>query len=163
MVAAFCASAGYSFTAWEPDNGIDYSIRKFGGPFRRGPVLDVQVKSTFDLNRVGDQWKYRLDERAFQDLSAVDYQGPPALLFVVKVPEDRHQYVLPPSGDSTGFRAPILWVSLEGTDDGVPRKETRTISIPCTNILTAEVLDAQYEKAAQGFTPIVPRQTGGGL
>jgi hypothetical protein len=122
----------------------------------------VQVKSTTDLTRAGDHWKYELNERTFQDLSTVDYQGPPALLFVVKVPKDRDQYVLPLPEDHIGFRTPILWISLEGMGDGTPRKRSRTISIPCTNILTAEVLDEQYGKAAQGFTRL-PRQTGGGL
>ncbi|MEU6250462.1 DUF4365 domain-containing protein [Glycomyces sp. NPDC047010] len=162
MVRAICAAAGFTLAPWEPDNGIDFSIRRLSGRLRRGPVLDVQVKSSRTMKLAGDDWRYELDEQAFQDLSRTDSQGPPAYLFLVRVPKIQHEYM--PSGmPGTSFKAKTYWHSLEGMDDGVPHKRSRTISVPCEQVLTVESLIELYNKACQGFTPTVPGQMRGGV
>ncbi|WP_112133733.1 DUF4365 domain-containing protein [Glycomyces dulcitolivorans] len=161
-VEALCIAAGLNLAKFKRDDGTDYMIRRSGAKRRTAPYLDVQVKSCSVLREVGDFWRYDLDARAFEDLSMVDYQGPPAYLFLVRVPKSQSRYTV---AAETGLhlRAATYWLSLEGENDGVRRSTTRTVSVPRANLLTADALAELFDRAAKGLAPTVSEQPRGGI
>lgn len=126
-------------------SGIDIIIRapdRINGIF--SPTIDAQVKCTSRDVVKKKCIKYPLEVKNYKRL--IGLAQSPQILIIVLFPNDINE-CLKITSDSTLLNRCGYWISLQGKED-VNNKNTITIDIPKTNILTPEILKNIIEEHA---------------
>ncbi|WP_206410918.1 DUF4365 domain-containing protein [Lysobacter enzymogenes] len=137
-VGALAAQAGINSAKMAVDNDsvdILFAGKDFPGIFR-DPQVNFQLKCTHQDFRVGENIRYPLDRKNYDDLRATNLSNP-RYLAVLEVPElcDEWAHHL---DDGMLLKSKCYWVSLKGlpkVDQG-----TVTVSVPLTQRLTSASL-----------------------
>lgn len=141
---AVAASAGYVVALRTFDrDGVDLTIEA-GDTFR--PKLDVQLKATINLDKVGDSFRYACKQRNY-DLLRIETQTP-RILVVLRLPQSKGEW-LTLTPENLILRNCAFWVSLAGFPATENRTST-TVDIPVTNTFDTETLRKLMEKSRTG-------------
>ena len=150
-VYAIAAAAGYAFqrTTTPLDQlGIDLILTGVGIQGLMGfPQLYVQLKCTSRELLDQNYLKYPLRIKNYNELRAPN-QYPPLILVVVVVPDNVLDW-LNQSEEQLCLRRCGYWISLAGAAS-TENQETVTVSIPRSNIFTANQLQHLMQRIARG-------------
>ncbi|NKK59857.1 DUF4365 domain-containing protein [Rhizobium leguminosarum bv. viciae] len=129
------------------DRQFDYG---FDGTFRgvsirgsrrveNGFPLDYQLKCTKNWSHEGDNVAYNIETKTYNDLVTRDPEGLGAVLILLCVPEEQHQWAVF-SEEFMTLRRCCYYTILSG--DPVPNENSKKkILIPRANVLTADALN----------------------
>jgi hypothetical protein len=131
-VRAVIAAAGCVASDPSTDtDSIDLSVKARKEPdFPMRPQLDLQLKSTFTIEEVGETIPYALKVKNFDELR--ETTSVPRLLVLVLIPKDFDQWS---THDPTGLilRRCGYWMDLEGAGPK-DNEHTVTVHIPSKNL-----------------------------
>lgn len=147
-IRALAAAAGLVTTVPAPDiECVDLIIRA-PSKRRRGPQLDVQVKTHVHvIPRPGEMhFSYPLDVNSYQQLREPSENGVPHILMVVLVPL-QPEWVAQMADHIKLFRR-AYWISLAGQPN-TTNSETISVHVPTAQVLGVESLTALMEQVAQ--------------
>lgn len=147
-VHAIASAAGYTTAKPEiDDDSIDIFIRSRAkhGP-RKAPQIDAQLKATADFNIVGNEFKFDLSPKNYDDLRDDDVITP-RILIVMLVPRDALEWVTC-DDDGITLQKRAYWLSLKGLK---PKSNTTSIrvSLPTTNVFNISSLHELMNKAGR--------------
>lgn len=111
------------------------------------PILYIQVKCTSRNILNENSLRYPLNIKNYEELSA-NNTYPPRIIIVVTVP-DRPNNWLEQTEAELCLKRCAYWISLKGAAP-TDNKETVTISIPRTNIFSADALTTIMQRIATG-------------
>jgi hypothetical protein len=111
------------------------------------PILYLQVKCTSRDILNENSLRYPLNIKNYQELSA-NNAYPPRIIIVVVIPDRVNDWLQQTEAELCLKRC-AYWLSLEGAA-ATDNKESVTISIPRTNIFSAETLIAIMQRIATG-------------
>ena len=138
------SAAGYTLAEQNFDrDGVDVQVRA-GGAMR--PSLDIQLKATVRLAKVGANWRFPLPKRNY-DLLRVRTQVR-RVLVVLDLPRDEGCW-LSVSAERLVMRRCAYWVALTGAPES-GNKRTVTVSIPTANRLDVPALKNLMARARSG-------------
>jgi len=111
---AVAAVAGFTCYKPEPDtDSVDWGIAAVGGKgTTMSPKVELQLKCTGRDMMDGDEIKYPLKMKNYDDLRAENYQVP-RILVVVMVPKESAEWLVH-SEEQLAMRHCGYWVSLRG-------------------------------------------------
>lgn len=131
---AIVAKCGINF--WKPcqDIGMDYSLEdavyEGGRIVSLGHKLDVQLKSTCRAVVTDEAVRYRLDRRAFDNLSRTDV-GTPRILVLCVLPRSEKDWVTADE-ERLCLRTAAYWMSLRGAKMTGSSSSTSQGEVPIT-------------------------------
>ncbi|MEG4988755.1 DUF4365 domain-containing protein [Microcoleus sp. BR0-C5] len=111
------------------------------------PILYLQVKCTSRDILNENSLRYPLNIKNYEELSTSNAY-PPRIIIVVSVPDRVNDWLQQTEAELCLKRC-AYWISLEGASP-TDNKETVTISIPRTNIFSAETLTTIMQRIATG-------------
>ena len=152
-VTAVATGAGCGVTRIEPDiDSLDLELRRrdIGTPVR-SPQVDVQLKATYTDNLHPTSLSYALDKRTYDNLRDPN-RGVPCILVVVRIPPRLEDWTHHDE-DRLLIRRCGYWVSLRGMPNLPDGQQTRTISIPRTQVFDVVGCDALFARLANGQLP----------
>lgn len=143
-VHAVAATAGYVIAIKNFDrDGVDLTIEA-GGLAR--PKIDLQVKATINLPRIGDVFKFPLKRRNYDHL-IIETQTP-RILVVMHLPEKKEGWVNV-GVESLIVRNCAYWVCLTGAPP-TDNVATITVDIPASNHFSVKCLIELMDKSRTG-------------
>jgi hypothetical protein len=143
--AAIAAGAGY--VTYVPDvdrDSVDIGFNA-GGDMR--PNLQVQLKSTINLRKVGDVFKFQLQKKNYDDLRARTQV--PRILVVLDLPRSEKTW-LNISVKRLIIRRCAFWMSLNGMPALPEQRQSITLDIPSDNRFDVESLKEIMQMARSG-------------
>lgn len=145
-VAAVAAGAGFTTAAPDFDrDSIDICLSA-GGAMR--PNIHAQLKSTINLRIVGEEFKFVLKRKNYEDLRAPTQV--PRILIVLALPRSQSSW-LNISAQRLILKKCAYWISLKGQSDLPERQQSATVSIPASNIFDVDTLVGLMDKARLGI------------
>lgn len=144
-VHAIAARAGYMTSAPLPDRGgVDLRIQAGGG---MRPALDLQLKATFNLTRLGDGYiRFRLKSGDYNRLCCQTQT--PSLLVVLNLPKDYKRWITV-TENRLVLRHAAYWQNFQRSER-TKNKKSITIRIPEENLFNVESLRCLMEQSRGG-------------
>lgn len=123
----------------EDDNGVDYrlikNIERNGRIYDAGSVLEFQIKSTKNWSDDGQNIKYSLESKTYNDIVSRNKIGGVRLILVIMcLPEQQEEWV----GffdDKIEFKNNLYWFYTDSDELLESEKSKKTISVPKVNVL----------------------------
>jgi hypothetical protein len=149
---AVAAVAGFALAKPEvDDDSIDWIIAARGaGSLLRRPRVEVQLKCTAQDLRQEEHLHFPLDIKNYNDLRETNLLVP-RILIVVLVPEQLEDWLIQ-SETEMALRHCGYWVSLRGRA-ATSNRETVTVLVPRSQMLTPEALRGILERIGSGGVP----------
>lgn len=150
-VGALAAQAGINSATPEVDNdSIDIMLvgKDFAGLIRE-PQISFQLKCTHKNLRVGDNIRFPLGRKNYDDLRDLRV-GVPRYLAILEVPEncdDWSHHI----DEGMLLRSRCFWVSLKGLPD--VEQDSITVSVPLAQRLTSSALAELLSLASERRDP----------
>ena len=143
-VQVVAAAAGYTLAEQNFDrDGVDLQVRA-GGALR--PSLDLQLKATARLARVGTDWRFDLPKRNYDLLR--ERTLVPRILVVLNLPAEEGDW-LSISEEELVLRRCAYWADITDAPES-DNERTVTISIPEHNRFDADALKRLMDRARKG-------------
>jgi hypothetical protein len=150
MVAS---AAGVTLLDWRTDYGaIDVTVKSLVdysciGGFQ--PQFDLQLKCTFQdgSNRQGDHLSWQVNRRTYEKLANPN-RATPAILGVMVVPEEPGLW-LDHNTEGLLARSHMYWIRAKDFPSLPDGQESKTISIPKANILSAGAVLNLMQEASE--------------
>jgi hypothetical protein len=151
-VQAVAATAGYSCTTpVVDDDSVDVTIAsKSSKGTIRSPRVEAQIKSWTTPLTVGEEWRYPLKIKNYDDLR-VENVLVPRILVLVLVPADLDEWV-ELSHDETMIRNCGYWASLRGMGPTM-NEATVTVPVPRAQQLTVAAVESIMDRVGAGGLP----------
>jgi len=151
-VAAVAAGAACGMTRPDPDNdSVDLSLKqKTIDGVRRSPQLDLQIKATSANCIGGEEVKFPLIIKNYEELRPTNLLIP-RILVVVVMPDDIIEWL---DHDETmlALKKCGYWVSLYGAPS-TSNTTSITISLPRTQVFGVQALDQIFVRLSSGGMP----------
>ncbi|MBA4066525.1 MAG: hypothetical protein C0501_23035 [Isosphaera sp.] len=148
---AVAAVAGCTWSAPEPDYGVDLTVRRVGRRAGRylpvGRAVDLQLKSTAAGVPGPDHVGYDLDMRVY-DLLRRATRAAPALLILYVLPADPADW-LDQTEERLLLRGCAYWLSLRG-EPASANTSTIRVWVPRANAFTPAALGRIMDAAGRG-------------
>ncbi|MEN9855699.1 MAG: hypothetical protein RL186_509 [Pseudomonadota bacterium] len=139
-LTALAARAGCQIFETKVDrNGIDATLSAIKGTSAK---LDVQLKATAAPVYSDDHLAFDLEVHTYNKLREPNTQSP-AVLVVLVLPEDTHQWLVNTYDDMV-LRSRAHWVNLAGAPAST-NAATQRVHLPRTQVLNTEVLVGLFE------------------
>lgn len=139
-IRALASCAGLSSGDWSVDNDcIDITLKGTGylKPRIRNPSIDIQLKATETLRKIGDHFAYEINIRTYDHLRDESVSSPQYLM-VLHLPKDHSEWV-DHNGEGVTLKNKCYWVSLRGLAESANTTSV-TVKIPENQIVTVDVL-----------------------
>lgn len=149
-VCAMAAQAGLNrVDASVDDDSVDVSFKTRGFRQRsvRNPQIDFQLKCTSQELIHGDELRFPLSRKNYDDLRGDDVVCP-RYLAVLVVPEDVQSWI-ENNNDSISLLRNCYWVSLRDAEE-TQNTNSVTVRIPLAQRLTSQVMRQMIERASEG-------------
>lgn len=149
-VCAMAAQAGLNrVDARVDDDSVDVSFKSRGFHQRavRNPQIDFQLKCTSQELIHGDELRFSLSRKNYDDLRG-DNLICPRYLAVLVVPPNVQQWI-ENNGDSISLLRSCYWVSLRDAEE-TQNAHNVTVRIPLAQRLTSQVMRQMIERASEG-------------
>ena len=144
-VRAIAAQAGYATSAPSLDrSGVDLSIHA-GGAMK--PALDLQLKASVNLEKLGDGFVRHKLKRNNYDLLRIGTQTP-RLLVVLDLPTDRDRWVTV-TEEKLILRNRAYWLSLQGFPE-TANVASITVKIPEANLFNVDSMRHLMDQSRRG-------------
>lgn len=148
FLLAVAGAAGCAVSLRRPDDdSIDWTL---SCRLSRRPKLDVQMKTWTGDDESGEEMRYPLKRKNYNDLILTDVLSP-RVLILVTLPRDISDWIVL-SPQQLILRRCGYWVSLAGqpTSDN---DTSVTVSVPRVNVLTIEALQGLMQRINDGGAP----------
>lgn len=148
-IRALASCAGLVSGEWTVDNDcIDITLKGIGypKPYIRNPGIDIQLKATESLRKVGDCFAYDINIRTYDHLRDKDVSYPQYLM-VLHLPKNLSDWI-DHNGDGITLKNKCYWVSLKGLPESA-NKTSVTVHIPENQIVTVDVLRGFVDQASK--------------
>jgi hypothetical protein len=145
--SAIAAAAGY--VTYKPDIDRDSVDMGFMATGRMRPKLDMQLKATINLRKVGEVFKFILKKKNYDDLWIPTQV--PRIVVVLALPKHEISW-LSVSDSKLVMKKCAYWTSLRGRPELPDGQGSVTIEIPAVNRLDVDGLRKLMEAAREGGT-----------
>jgi Domain of unknown function (DUF4365) len=145
FLLAVAAVAGCAVSFRRPDDdSIDWTL---SCKLSRRPKIDVQMKTWTGDHRTSNLIRYPLKRKNYDDLILTDVLVP-RILVLVTIPQEIGEW-MELSEEQLVLRRCSYWASLAGQPQS-DNETSVTVSIPRTNVLTADALQGLMQRINEG-------------
>ncbi|WP_030491002.1 DUF4365 domain-containing protein [Micromonospora chokoriensis] len=135
---AVAAREGCTLGEWAVDkDGVDTTLR------RRGRMVDIQLKCTQELRRLGDSYAFDLDVKTYDKLRGTD-RSAPGYLFVMIVPRDIKDWIHLHGDEYLLLRCAAFYACIQDKPS-VNTSTTTVIHLPFAHRLNRDALERMFE------------------
>jgi hypothetical protein len=144
-VVAIAAAAGYVTATPDFDrDSIDLMVAA-GGDVR--PKIDLQLKATINLRKVGNNFALQLKKKNYDDLRVASMT--PRLIVVLNLPKKEPEW-LKVSVQRLVIKRCAYWASLSGAPPLPANQDTKVVLFPATNRFDVDGVRELMEMARTG-------------
>jgi hypothetical protein len=149
---AVASTAGFGLGSFAvDDDSVDVLIAARGKIGQvRSPRLDLQLKCTQNLEQAtdGENWKFQLSRKNYDDLRPTDLQVP-RLLVVLRVPPNSDDWISH-SPEQMVLRHCAFWRCLYGEPELAASQQSVVVTLPRQNVFDVVGLKGIVERIGQG-------------